>query len=499
MKPTDDLFQLIHSLSKSEKRYFSIYYSGKNVYQKIFGIIEKQEEYDEKELLEKLNICQIHVYKNYLHKLILKSLRSFHAESSESVILFNQLQNFEILFDRGLFKQAKKTLMKCKTMALETQNRDILGEIYQLEQKLVFLMPRQKEEYVRSDFVRQREILNEKFGILWGQYLAYQISKHFYRTGLLLNEEIKNDIIAINDSLDEIKSQSNEFLIYKNWIKYLYNFMTVNFQDAFDAAERFIYLIDHSERNFDLSILSCEVAYSHATCTLKIKEINDYYFINGKFPDDFLIQLPDGHLAGFVIKIMNLYLFYEVGKYQEGLTYIKSILENNRNEVNEVLIVTYHAAATLHFCTANYKEALRYCNKVINECRPGVSDDFYFVNLLIRIIIHFELKNYEVVEDLIRKIKSHLKKHDFFHPLDEILLSKLQDAMIANTQKEFILHMRELDQKFESLGPKFENSTKLKVYFNFKDWIHAKAINKNFAETILESRTLLLKQMSGSG
>jgi hypothetical protein len=113
-----------------------MHYSGKKVYQKIFDIIEKQEKYDEKELAEKLNLRQIHVYKNYLHKLILKSLRSFHAERSESIILFNQLQNFEILFNKGLFKQAKKTLMKCKAMALATQNKDILGEIYQSEQKL---------------------------------------------------------------------------------------------------------------------------------------------------------------------------------------------------------------------------------------------------------------------------------------------------------------------------------------------------------------------------
>ncbi len=493
MKPTDDLFQLIHSLSKSEKRYFSVHYAGEKVYQKIFDIIEKQEKYDEMALSDKLNIRQIHVYKNYLHKLILKSLRSFHAESSESIILFNQLQNFEILFDKRLFKQAKKTLAKCKTMALATQNRDILGEIFQMEQKLVFMMPRQKEEQVRSDFGRQQELLNEKFAILWGQQLAYQISRHFYRTGLILNEEIKNDIIATNASINEIFNQSNEFLIYRNWIKYLYNFMIGNYPDAFDAAEKFIYIIDHSESVFDLSILSCEVAYSHARCTLQLKKINEFFLLKGSFPEEYLIHLPDGHLAGHVIKIMNLYLFYEVGKYQEGLTYLNSILANNKDEVNEVLIVTYHAAATLHFCSANYKEALWYCNKVINECSPGISDDFYIVNLLMRIIIHFEMKNYEVVEDLIRKIRLPLKKHDFFYPLDEILLSKLQEAMLADTRKKFRQHMQELEREFESLGPKFENATKLKVYFNFKDWIHAKASQTDFAETILASKLSPLK------
>ncbi len=107
---------------------------------------------------------------------------------------------------------------------------------------------------MKNGSLRQKEILNEKLAILWGQQLAYQISNHFYRTGLLLNEEIRSDIIAINTSIDEINIESNEFLIYRNWIKYLYNFMTGNFFDACDAAEKFIYIIDHSESVFDLSI-----------------------------------------------------------------------------------------------------------------------------------------------------------------------------------------------------------------------------------------------------
>lgn len=152
--------------------------------------------------------------------------------------------------------------------------------------------------------------------------------------------------------------------------------MIGNFSEAFDAAEKFVFIIDHSESVFDLSILSCEVAYSHARCTIKLKEINEYYFVNSRFPDDFLINLPNGHLAAQVTKIMNLYLFYEVGKYQEGLDYLKTINVTKKDEVNEEFIVIHHAAVTLHFCNANYKEELRNCNKIINEYVPGVADDF---------------------------------------------------------------------------------------------------------------------------
>ena len=60
MKKTDDLFQLIKSLSKSEKGYFkkfSYLYTieGEKNYIKLFDAIEKQKEYDEKKLLKIFN------------------------------------------------------------------------------------------------------------------------------------------------------------------------------------------------------------------------------------------------------------------------------------------------------------------------------------------------------------------------------------------------------------------------------------------------------------
>ena len=50
MKPSTELFQLIKSLSKSEKRYFKLtssLQSGEKNYMKLFDAIEEQTEYDE--------------------------------------------------------------------------------------------------------------------------------------------------------------------------------------------------------------------------------------------------------------------------------------------------------------------------------------------------------------------------------------------------------------------------------------------------------------------
>ena len=93
MKPSIELFNLITSLTKSEKRFFKLsssLQSGDKNYLKIFDFIESQSYYDEAKLKEefKAEIFVNHLpsEKNHLYKLILKSLRAFYSEQSISSI-----------------------------------------------------------------------------------------------------------------------------------------------------------------------------------------------------------------------------------------------------------------------------------------------------------------------------------------------------------------------------------------------------------------------------
>ena len=72
MKSKELLFELIKSLSKSEKRYFKVFTSvhkESNNYVKLFNAIHDQNEYDEDALIEQFKnedfIRQFSVAKNY--------------------------------------------------------------------------------------------------------------------------------------------------------------------------------------------------------------------------------------------------------------------------------------------------------------------------------------------------------------------------------------------------------------------------------------------------
>ena len=75
MKPSTELFKLIKSLTKSEKRFFKLsssLQSGEKNYLKIFDFIERQSSYDEEELKKTYEgetfIKHLPSEKNHLYK-----------------------------------------------------------------------------------------------------------------------------------------------------------------------------------------------------------------------------------------------------------------------------------------------------------------------------------------------------------------------------------------------------------------------------------------------
>ena len=144
MKPSTELFDLIKSLTKSEKRFFKLsssLQSGDKNYLKIFDTIEKQEIYDEDAIKDAYKnetfIKHFPSEKNHLYKLILKSLRSYHSDNSASSQLKQEIKNIELLFRKALFKECGKFLKRAKKIAYKNEKFYYLIDLIAWEKMLL--------------------------------------------------------------------------------------------------------------------------------------------------------------------------------------------------------------------------------------------------------------------------------------------------------------------------------------------------------------------------
>jgi len=120
-----EVFNLVKSLSKAEKRNFRLY--SKRImdntdllFLKLFDFMDKQKVLNEEQLLVqmgKITKTQYSNLKRHLYKQIISSLRMLHKDKQPNFKVREYLDFAYILYGKGLYLQALKILRKAKLLA----------------------------------------------------------------------------------------------------------------------------------------------------------------------------------------------------------------------------------------------------------------------------------------------------------------------------------------------------------------------------------------------
>ena len=183
----DNLFQLIKSLTKSEKRQFKLYVGrmGSNNNAKflsLFNFLDKLDRYSEKAILVKGIVTkqQLSNLKAHLYKQILISLRLNPIHQNIRIQIREQMDFAAILYQKGLYKLSLKILDKAKALALKNEEKYAAYDIVEFE-KLI------ESQYItRSLSNRAQELIFEADNLRTHNDLTSQLSN----LSLLLYEKL---------------------------------------------------------------------------------------------------------------------------------------------------------------------------------------------------------------------------------------------------------------------------------------------------------------------
>ena len=129
----DSIFNLINSLSKSEKWQFKVYANrlnktGNKIFVEAFNIISGQKEYNEQELLsiKKLKPGQVPNIKQNLYKQILASLSNSSVMSQENQVT-RYVEHAKFLYNKCLYNDC---LIIIESIGLRTNWRYSLSQYF---------------------------------------------------------------------------------------------------------------------------------------------------------------------------------------------------------------------------------------------------------------------------------------------------------------------------------------------------------------------------------
>jgi hypothetical protein len=128
----------------------------------------------------------------------------------------------------------------------------------------------------------------------------------------------------------------------------------------------------------------------------------------------------------------------------------------------------------LYFGSGDYEKAIDNLNKIINW-KVGLRNDLQCYARLLHLIAHYEMKNYDLLEYLIKSV------YRFMAKLEN--LSVVEEEIFRFLRQSFRFSPRELKPEFEKLleklkkheGNRFE--TRAFAYLDIVSWLESKKTN----------------------
>lgn len=501
MKPSPELFKLIKSLTKSEKRFFkmsSTLQSGDKNYLKIFDFIEKQTEYDEEELKKIFKketfIKHLPSEKNHLYHVILKSLRAFHGEHSVSSILKQEIKNIEILYNKALYKECEKFVTKAKVIASEYEKFYYWHELITWQKNLL------EEAYEELEFttnidklIKEEELLIAQLRNLAEYQIIYSKINLIFRSGGFTRNKIEREIVEDIANYHLIKGKDTAISTRATsicyYIKGLCAATNRNYSDSFQFFNRTKEILDrHSKIKEDSAQLYIMTMFHLLRCYIDSRD-----FDNAK---NMLVELRAlSETKGFnsndiSIKIFantynqELNLLHKMGEFENSMTLIKEIDKKNilykeKLSKEQELLFLYNKAYSF-FGVGEYKKSLSYLIEILNDNERNLRQDIYNFSRLLNLIVHFELQNYDYLDYVIKSTNRYLSKYQKDYKIEDVLVKnirKLAKASNSLTQLEIFEQMKEEI----TILLKDHNEQVLLEYFNISAWISSKLEKINFS------------------
>ena len=504
---SDQLFQLIKSLSKAEKRYFKIYVlrlkTGKDAkYLKLFDLIDKQKEFDEKLILakeKKIKPSQLSNLKANLYKQILKSLRNNIASEDLNMSIREQLDYSKILYNKCLYDQCFKMIEKTRSMAEKYERPAVLFDIIEFEKNLVgnFIKVNIQEK-VTELTVEGEQTLNKLKNINTFTNLSLNLYAFYSKIGYIRDQKdfgIANSFLYSSLPIFKEDALSFEEKIHLYHSLTSYHFFIQDFNRALEYSEKWIELFDNKHE----SIVSRTEMYLKAVNSLlkaqnKLYKYNEFVETLKRF-DDFK-KLKNVYVSYNIKLVLFKYYsfnkinqYFMLGDFDEGVKIIPPMAKELEKFAHKMdfhsILIFYYKFACLYFGCDEYQKASYWLNKIINAKDIDLRADIISFARILNLICHYELENMDLVDYYIKSTFRFLMKKQDFHLFQKYIIKFLRRlGYISRT--ELPGAFKELyDQLLPLTNDPYEK--RAFIYFDIISWLESK-IQKRPVKVIMQEK-----------
>ena len=497
----NNLTTLIHSLSKSEKRYFKMNVKNNSQLTELFDLLKNKKDCNEDDLLQTLLPDQkpgnIAVIKNRLYNHILKSLNQYHTEKSIEKQIKDKIQSIEILFNKGLFDHCVKIIKSSKKVAIANELHYVLIEINKWERKIAVkynyenVSVKDIDDLYKSDQDAMKKLTS--YQIIWD--VKSKMLSRLYSKG---KSRSLDDVKCFDDIIKELPSKLNLSLDLES--EYLYNhtmsayyFCILDHKKSYELMKANLELVNANKKFFDkepyilLSILTNSIYLSKknnrdAETQAYLEQLEELYSSQYEGDELKLRVFTDKSLTNLASLAMS-------GKYNEGIALIPEIeegLKTFQDQINSTKLAgMYYSLAIINFGVGDFSKALYWINKILNEVKINEAEDQYCYAQIMHMIIHVELSNDDYISHSLKSLKRYLKTRNRLHEFEQSFIGLISNLMKNKRESDRIKLYAAFaaDMKLLKVNPFTQSAFD---YFDFEGWALEKANPNRFNSFLKE-------------
>lgn len=512
----DDLFQLIKSLGKGEKRNFKLYVQRNTANTELkviqlFDALDRMDEYNEELLFKKnteITKVQLSNLKASLYRLIMASLRLLRSDNDIEMQLHEQLDYAYILYSKGLYLQSLKVLEKLKSLS-RLYNQHLYHQMVIGFEKKIEAMYITRSMEARADLLVDEGHRVEKVvrRVSEMSNLSLQLYSWYIKHGHARNrqdEEALDQFFKSHLPPGALDSRVKEAGFYERLYLYQsycwYSFIRQDFLGYYRYAQRWVDLFEETPHmKLVENIQYIKGMHNLLSAHYDLKNNQKFFALLKVFEDFWNSPQVQGNENYRIQTFLYLYTskihkHYLEGTFTQGLALVPEIeaklddygLYLDRHRV----LVFYYKLACLYFGSGENDKAIDYLNKIINW-KMDLRTDLQCYARLLHLIAHFELGNHDLLAYLVKSVYRFMSKMEN--------LSAVEEAMFAFLKESFHLSYRDVRPKFQLLLDKlkaFEHNpleARAFAYLDVISWLESK-LQGVPVETVIHKKYLAGKK-----
>lgn len=512
-----NLFRLIKSMEKSEKRAFKLYVSRSGNPEemkavKLFDAIDKQKHFDEELLLQKvpeISKSQLSNTKAHLYRQILSSLRVLRTPHNVDMQIRELLDYTRILYNKGLYQQCLKTLEKAKQLAIDSNRNHLYLEVLEFEKVI-------EAQFITRSIEDRAEMLTSEVNTVLDvidnthkfSNLALRLYGLYIKTGHVKNKNEDSMVRKFfKENLPQGRPSEKSFseAMYYHQAHAWYYYIIQDFASYYRHSLKWVQLFDKFP----------EMKIYETTWYFKgMHNLLTSFFIVGRY-SQFRKVLADfeeftqenSSLLSENLRIVSFLYIYTAkvnsylmeGRFQEGL-YLVDEIEDNLNTYGDKIddhrfLLFYYKIASLYFGSGDHVNSLKYLNKVINYKDVSLREDIHCFSRILSLIIHYELGEEDKLEYQVKSV------YHFLGRMNDI--NQVQKEIFAFLKRAGSIYPQNIKKEFENLLGIFENLQETPYekrpffYLDIISWLKSKIQNTTI-QKIIRDRFLSSKEGRGT-